>query len=67
MVPKVLSGVDRLEQMDAAFKGNRLAVVTGGGAVDRELTSTLDVLTSRYQVVKLFNTIYGVRGDFRYG
>lgn len=67
MVTKVLSGVDRLEQMDAAFKGKRLAVVTGGGAVNRELTSTLDVLTSRYQVVKLFNTIYGVRGDFRYG
>ena len=67
MVRKVLSGIDRLELMDQAFKGKRLAVVTGGGAVNRELTSTLDVLLSRYQVVKLLNTIYGVRGDFRYG
>ncbi|MBR5225938.1 MAG: DUF1343 domain-containing protein [Clostridia bacterium] len=64
---KVLSGVDRTDLMDQAFKGKRLAVVTGGGAVDRNLISTLDILTSRYQVVRLFNTIYGVRGDFRYG
>ena len=67
MLRKVLSGVDRIDLMDQAFKGKRLAVVTGGGAVDRNLTSTLDILTSRYQVVQLLNTIYGVRGDFRYG
>lgn len=67
MAVNVLSGIDRLDLMDRAFKGKRLAVVTGGGAVNRELTSTLDVLVSRYQVVRLFNTIYGVRGDFRYG
>ena len=67
LVRKVLSGIDRLDLMDQAFGGKRLAVVTGGGAVDRNLSSTLDVLTSRYRVVRLFNTIYGVRGDFRYG
>lgn len=67
MTTNVLSGIDRLDLLDRALKGKRLAVVTGGGAVDRNLVSTLDVLTSRYQVVKLFNTIYGVRGDFRYG
>ena len=67
MLRKVLSGVDRIDLMDQAFKGKRLAVVTGGGAVDHNLTSTLDILTSRYQVVQLLNTIYGVRGDFRYG
>ena len=67
MQAKVLSGIDQLHLMDQIFSGKRLAVVTGGGAVNRDLVSTLDVLTSRYQVVKLFNTIYGVRGDFRYG
>ena len=67
MAINVLSGVDRLDLMDKAFKGKRLAVVTGGGAVDRNLNQALDVLTERYQVVRLFNTIYGVRGDFRYG
>ena len=67
MVTQVLSGIDRLDLMDRAFKGKRLAVVTGGGAVNRDLTSTLDVLLERYQVVRLLNTIYGVRGDFKYG
>ncbi len=67
MAVKVLSGIDRLDLMDRAFRGKRLAVVTGGGAVDRELTPVLDVLVSRYRVVRLFNTIYGARGDFRYG
>ena len=67
MQAKVLSGIDQLHLMDQIFSGKRLAVVTGGGAVNRDLVSTLDVLTSRYQVVKLFNTIYGIRGEFRYG
>lgn len=67
MTAKVLSGIDRLDLMDQVLKGRRLSVVTGGGAVDRNLNQALDVLTGRYQVVRLFNTIYGVRGDFRYG
>lgn len=67
MRAKVLSGIDQLDLMDRVFKGKRLAVVTGGGAVNRDLVSTLDVLVSRYHVVRLLNTIYGVRGDFRYG
>ena len=61
MTAKVLSGIDRLDLMDKVLKGRRLAVVTSGGAVDRNLNQTLDVLTGRYQVVRLFNTIYGVR------
>ena len=67
MAVKVLSGIDRLECMDRVLKDKRLAIVTGGGAVDRNLTPVLDILVTRYHVVKLFNTIYGVRGDFRYG
>lgn len=67
MPVKVLSGIDRIDLMDKALKGKRVAVVTGGGAVNKNLVSTLDVLTERYNVVKLFNTIYGMRGEFRYG
>ena len=67
MAVKILSGIDRLECMDRVLKDKRLAIVTGGGAVDHNLTPVLDILVTRYHVVKLFNTIYGVRGDFRYG
>lgn len=64
---KVLSGIDRLDLLDRELKGLRLAVVTSGGAVNHDMVPVLDVLVERYHVVKLFNTIYGVRGDFTYG
>jgi len=67
MPVKVLSGIDRIDLMDKVLKGRRVAVVTSGGAVNKDLVATLDVLVERYNVVKLFNAIYGVRGDFRYG
>ena len=67
MAVSVLSGIDRIDLMDKALRGRRLAVVTGGGAVDRNLEPVVDIVAERYRVVKLFNTIYGVRGEFRYG
>ena len=67
MPVKVLSGIDRLDLLDRELKGPRLAVVTSGGAVNHDMVPVLDVLVERYHVVKLFNTIYGVRGDFTYG
>ncbi len=67
MPVKVLSGIDRLDLLDQELKGLRLAVVTSGGTVNHDLVPVLDVLCERYNVVKLFNTIYGVRADFTYG
>ena len=63
----VLSGIDRIDLMDRALSGKRLAVVTGGAAVDRNLRHVADVLCDRYDVRRLFNTIYGIRGEFMYG
>lgn len=67
MLKHVLSGIDRTDLLDKALKGKRLAVATGGAAVNRELRHVVDVLCERYNVCKLFNMIYGIRGDFRYG
>ena len=67
MKKKVLNGLDRLELLDPVLKGLRVALVTGGSAITRELEQAVDVLSARYNVVKLFNTIYGVRGEFIYG
>ncbi len=67
MVTKVLNGIDRPELLDKALKGQRLAVVTTGGAVDKAMRPTLDILCTRYHVVRLYNTILGVRGEHRYG
>lgn len=64
---KVLNGIDRLEALDQELKGLRLGVVTGGGAINRELIPVVDVLCQRYNVTALWNTIYGIRGEFQYG
>lgn len=67
MITKVCSGIDRTEKMDKVLKGKRLAVVSGGAAVNRELRCATDILCERYDVRKLFNTIYGIRGEFMFG
>ena len=64
---QVWNGIDQPEQMDRELKGQRLGVVSGGGAVDKNLCPAVDVLCRRYQVTALFNTIYGIRGEFMYG
>ena len=46
---KVLNGIDRSEALDQELKGLRLGVVTGGGAINRELTPVVDVLCQRYK------------------
>lgn len=66
-VQQVWNGIDQPERMDRELKGQRLAVVSGGGAVDKTLRPAVDVLCQRYRVTALFNTIYGIRGEFMYG
>lgn len=63
----VFNGIDRLSELDKVLRGQRVAVVTGGGAVNRELVPVVDVLCQRYNVTALWNTIYGIRGEFKYG
>lgn len=63
----VQSGIDRIQEMDRHLKGKRLGVITGGSAVNCDLVPAVDVLCSRYQVTRLFNLIYGVRSEFKYG
>ena len=64
MLRRVLNGIDRTELMEKVLKGKRLAIVTGGAAVDRELKHVVDVLFERYDVYKLFNMIYGIQASF---
>lgn len=67
MSAKVLNGIDRLDVADRYLKGARVGVVSGGGAIDRNMELAVDVLWGRYQVTALFNTIYGIRGEHKYG
>ena len=67
MKAKVLSGIDRLDILDTLLKGQRVGLVTAGSAIDRECRLAVDVICDRYQVTTLFNTIFGIRGEFIYG
>ena len=60
----VLNGIDRLDVLDKLFTGQRLGLVTGGAATDKNLTPCVDVLCRRYNVTALFNTILGIRGEY---
>ena len=67
MKAKVLSGIDRLDVLDTLLNKQRVGLVTAGSAIDRECRLAVDVICERYHVTTLFNTIFGIRGEFIYG
>lgn len=67
MLTHVLNGIDRTELLDRALRSKRIAIAASGSSVDRNLHHVVDILSDKYHVTKLFNMIFGLRGDFRYG
>lgn len=67
MLQKVLSGIDQVEAMDRVLKGHRLGVISSGGVMNRDNCHSVDVLCERYNVVALFNTVMGIRGEYILG
>lgn len=64
---RVLNGIDRPDEMDKLLKGQRIGLITGGAAVDRNLDMAVDVLRARYSVARLFSTVLGVRDEYVFG
>ncbi len=64
---KVKNGIDNITKLNELLKGNRLALITGGSAINENYVSTLDYINENYNLVKLFNTIYGVRTEYIFG
>ncbi len=67
MAANILNGIDNLAQMDRLLKNQRIGLVTGGSAINKNMEMAVDVLHSRYRITTLFNLIYGIRGEFIYG
>lgn len=67
MKHKVLNGLDRPDAMDKLLRGARLGLVTGGGAVDKNLRMAVDVLHERYTVTRLFHSVIGIRDEYVWG
>lgn len=63
----VLSGIDRIQLADAKLKGRRVGLMTNPTGVDHRLTSTVDIVHSRYQLSALYAVEHGIRGSAQAG
>jgi len=64
---KVQSGIDRIDSYTHVLKDKRIGLVTNHAGVNRNFESTIDVLNSRFNLVKLFSPEHGVRGNLQAG
>lgn len=67
MALEVLNGIDNLAYMDKLLKNQRIGLITGGSAINKQMEMAADVLHRRYRITSLFNLIYGIRGEYIYG
>jgi len=60
-------GADRLDAFSNVLKDRRIGLVTNHGGLNSKFESTIDLLNSRYNLVKLFGAEHGVRGHLQAG
>ncbi len=60
---QTLNGIDCISKYNHLFKGKKLGLITSVSGVDRDFTSTIDILNSKYQLTTLYAPEHGVRGD----
>ncbi len=63
----VLSGVDRISLADAQLKGRKVGLMTNPTGIDHQLTSTIDIVNSRYRLSALYAVEHGIRGSAQAG
>ncbi len=63
----VLSGIDRIGLADAQLRGRRVGLMTNPTGIDHQLTSTIDIVHSRYRLSALYAVEHGIRGSAQAG
>lgn len=63
----VLSGVDRIADVDHLLAGKRVGLMTNPTGVDHELRSTIDIVKERCNLTALFAVEHGIRGSAQAG
>lgn len=63
----VLNGIDTIEDYQEIFRGKRLGLITSVSGVNRQLESTVRVLSTAFTVSALFSPEHGIRGDIEAG
>ena len=64
---KVKLGIDMLEKNAAVFDGKRVGLLTNCTGIDSNFVSSIDLLHSRFNLVRLFAPEHGVRGNLQAG
>jgi uncharacterized protein YbbC (DUF1343 family) len=62
-----LHGIERAEALDKALLNKRIGLITNPTGVDRNLKSTIDILSDKYRVCALYAAEHGVRGNIQAG
>lgn len=63
----VLSGIDRVEIVNALLSSGRLGLLTNASGLTRSLVPTVDVLNRKYRLTALFAAEHGIRGNIQAG
>ena len=59
---KVLTGIDREEELSRLLSGRRVGLITGSAGVTRDGRFTIDVLRERFHLAALFAPEHGING-----
>jgi len=60
-------GIDRIDAFTSLFTDKRIGLVTNHSGVNSKFESTIDILNSCFNLVKLFAAEHGVRGNLQAG
>lgn len=63
----VRSGLDNLGTVYESLEGQRIGLLTGPAAIDRNLRHSADILHSQFHLTCLFAPEHGIRGDLQAG
>ena len=62
-----LPGIENLASADHVLKGKKLGLLTNHSGIDSSFNSDVDILNSKYELVRLFAPEHGLRGDIQAG
>ena len=62
-----LHGVERREEIERAFSGKRIGLITNQTGVDRNFRATVDMIAEEYRLCALYAPEHGVRGNIQAG
>jgi uncharacterized protein YbbC (DUF1343 family) len=62
-----LHGVERREEIERAFTGKRIGLITNQTGVDQKFCATVDMMAEKYRLCALYSPEHGVRGNIQAG